>query len=500
MTRKKNNRIKEGDTMRKQTKVILSVIILLALLAAAFAAVLYYGHEQEQNRAIHELNEQVIGLLEEENEQSASEAKIAGLEGRIAELESRYEKDMTESDPEDTSGTEPEEEPEEDPYGLDRTDGIEIPVFTEENMKAFDIPDNEALHFAAKLKAGWNLGNTFDAQDAGRGDPNRDYETYWCHAKTTKELIHAIKKAGFNTIRIPVSWHNHVSGINYRIDTAWLNRIKEVAQWIVDEDMYFIINIHHDNSKDYMYPDNVHYEQSEEYVTAIWSQVAEAFAEFDDHCIFECMNEPRLVGSNYEWWLNQNAHECQVAAECINRLNQKFVDTVRASGGYNTNRYLLVPGYCGSVDGALSALFRMPEDQAENRIMIEVHAYTPYNYALNTNSSDSSFDLDRDTEKKNEIATFMTKLYKKYITNGIPVLIDEFGALQKNSKDLQDRVNFAAYYVASASARGMTCVWWDNHVFTGGGEKFGLIERNAVKWKYPDIALAILWNCEFNRK
>ena len=125
--------------MRKQTKVILSVIILLALLAAAFAAVLYYRHEQEQNRAIHELNEQVIGLLEEENEQSASETKIAGLEGRIAELESRYEKDMTESDPEDTAGTEPEE----DPYGLDRTDGIEIPVFTEENMKAFDIPDEQ---------------------------------------------------------------------------------------------------------------------------------------------------------------------------------------------------------------------------------------------------------------------------------------------------------------------------------------------------------------------
>ena len=486
--------------MRKQTKIILSVIIILAMLAAAVAAVFYYRHEQKQNRAIIELNEQVIGLLEEEKEQSVSEEQIEALEDRITELETRYEKNMTESVPEEATGAEPEKEPAEDPYGLDQTDGIAIQVFTEENMKAFDIPDNEALHFAANLKAGWNLGNTFDAQDAGRGDPKRDYEIYWCHARTTKELIHAIKKAGFNTIRIPVSWHNHISRTNYRIDTEWLNRIKEVAQWIVDEDMYFIINIHHDNSLDFMYPDNTHYEQSEEYVTAIWSQVAEAFAEFDDHCIFECMNEPRLVGSDYEWWLNQNAKECREAAECINMLNQKFVDTVRASGGCNTTRYLLVPGYCGSVDGVLSALFRMPEDPAENRIMIEVHAYTPYNYALNTNSPDSSFDLDKDGDKKNEIATFMTKLYKKFIANGIPVVIDEFGALQKNSQDLQDRVNFAAYYTASASARGMTCVWWDNHSFSGDGEKFGLIDRNAVKWKYPDIALAILWNCEFNRK
>ena len=94
----------------------------------------------------------------------------------------------------------------------------------------------------------------------------------------------------------------------------------------------------------------------------------------------------------------------------------------------------------------------------------------------------------------------MNRLYNEYIANGIPVLIDEFGALQKKTSDLQDRVNFAAYYVASASARGITCAWWDNHAFTGGGERFGLIDRKIIQWKYPDIALAILENCEFNRR
>ena len=212
------------------------------------------------------------------------------------------------------------------------------------------------------------------------------------------------------------------------------------------------------------------------------------------------MNEPRLVGSTHEWWLDQNAPECREAAECINRLNQEFVNTVRAAGGMNEDRYLLIPGYCGSPDGVLSDLFKMPEDSADNRIMIEVHAYTPYDYALNRDNPDTSFDLEMDKAKKSEIAGFMNKLYNKYIANGIPVIIDEFGALQKKATDVQDRVNFAAYYVASASARGIPCVWWDNHAFSGNGEKFGLIDRKSVVWKYPDIALAILKNCEFNRR
>ncbi len=399
-----------------------------------------------------------------------------------------------------TARTEAASETAESDYGLTPSENIQIPVFTEADMKAFTIPDNEALQFTRTLKAGWNLGNTFDAMDEGSGVPGRDYETYWTGAKTSKELIHALKEAGFNLIRMPVSWHNHVSGDHYEIDAAWISRIKEVARWIADEDMYFIINVHHDNSKKYFYPDSEHYEQSEKYLTAIWSQMAAAFGDFDNHCIFESMNEPRLVGSEYEWWLNPNVPECKDAADCINRLNQKFVDTVRAAGGNNATRYLLVPGYCGSPDGVINSLFVLPTDSADNRIMIEVHAYTPYNYALNRNNPDCSFDLETDKGKKSEISSFMNNLYTKYIANGIPVLIDEFGALQKNKDDLQGRVNFAAYYTASASIRGITCVWWDNHAFSGNGERFGLINRNKVTWVYPEIAIAILENCLVNRR
>ena len=383
---------------------------------------------------------------------------------------------------------------------LIQTDGIQIPFFRDEDMKTFEIPDNEALQFTRTLRVGWNLGNTFDAQDPGDAVQGRDYETYWCGAKTSRKLIQELKAAGFKLIRMPVSWHNHLTDDDYTIDETWMNRVREVAGWIVDEGMYVIINIHHDNSKKYLYPDREHYDQSEKYVTAIWAQLADAFSDFDDHCIFESMNEPRLVGTDYEWWLNEAVPQCREAAECINELNQKFVDTVRSTGGNNATRYLSVPGYCASPDGALSLLFQVPEDSAENRIIIEVHAYTPYNFALNLQSTDSSFDLEKNAEKKQEISVFMNKLYNKFIKYGRPVLIDEFGALQKNQNDLQDRVNFAAYYIASASARGITCCWWDNHVFSGSGERFGLIDRNAVRWKHPDIALALLRNCLYHRE
>lgn len=378
---------------------------------------------------------------------------------------------------------------------------ITIPVI--EAMKRFELPDNEALRFVKDMKTGWDLGNTFDAYDDQGWFKGSEpgMETAWHGDKTTRELIAAIREAGFGTIRISVSWHNHVDENNI-IHPDWLARVKEVAGWVVDEGMYAIINVHHDNTPNkknhYFYPDSAHYEQSAAYLGAIWQQMADAFAEFDDHVILESMNEPRLVDTGYEWNFSETSAECRDAAECINKLNKLFVDTVRATGGNNATRYLLVPGYCASPYGATNQYFRLPEDTADNRIIIEVHAYTPYNFALNQGDGNyADFDLD-ETKKIQEIAQFMNDLYKKYTSQGIPVVIDEYGAMEKKG-NLQDRVNWAAYYVCAASARGMTCCWWDNNAFTGNGERFGIINRKTAEWKYPEIVEAIMANCMFNR-
>ena len=378
-----------------------------------------------------------------------------------------------------------------------RTVGINIPVIND--IKEFEIPDNEALAFLRDMKCGWNLGNTFDAFNGYTGHfSGIGMESIWVGIKTSRKLIAAIKEAGFNTIRIPVSWHNHVDE-NDVIDREWIDRVREVAGWALDEGMYVIVNVHHDNDKNYYYPDTVHYDRSAAYLASVWKQIAEAFRDCNDHLIIESMNEPRLVGTQYEWSFNSGVSDCRLAAKYINQLNQLFVDTVRASGGNNATRYLAVPAYAASPGSTVDQAFQLPEDTVKNRIIVSAHAYTPYNFALNIQSSDRTFDLEKDRNKKDEIASFMNKLYNRFVKYGIPVMMDEFGALDKDG-NTQDRVNFTAYYVASASARGITCVWWDNHSFSGNGERFGLINRSTVKWIYPDIVLAIMENCLYNRE
>ena len=381
-------------------------------------------------------------------------------------------------------------------------DGVTIPDVT---VKQFEIPENEAMLFAQNIRAGWVLGNTFDAYDNGwMGKSALAAETYWCGVQTSEKLIDTVNKAGFNAIRIPVSWHDHVDE-NFVVDSVWMNRVKEVAGWALDRGMYVIINVHHDNAPDLsafsskkkgtacFYPDSEHYEQSAAYLTAIWSQMAEAFKDCDEHLILESMNEPRLTGTNYEWSFDKNSPVCRDAMDCINKLNQLFVDTVRASGGNNATRYLMVPSYDANPSYACNEYFVFPTDPCEvSHIILEAHAYTPYNFALNTTGTDQ-FSIDN-SKDKSEIGMFMNELYNKYIANGIPVFIDEYGAVNKNN--LRQRVDFATYYNASARARGIACFWWDNHGFNGSGENFGLIERKSSVWMFPDVVEAIL---KYNR-
>lgn len=354
------------------------------------------------------------------------------------------------------------------------------------NVDKMAVPESEGLQFTKQLKLGWNLGNTFDASDCESYTSNDlDYESAWCGSVTTTRDIAAIKAAGFQTIRIPVSWHNHVDA-QYHINEAWLNRVKEVVSWCRTCDLYVILNIHHDNAEDFLYPDSVHLEQSKAYVTAIWEQLAAAFADEDEHLIFEAMNEPRLVGTAYEWSLDTGNAVCQDAVSCINTLNQVFVDTVRAAGGNNAVRYLMCPGYAASVEGCLNDGFALPQDPA-NRVIVSVHAYTPYNFALNKTGTDE-FDCENSADV-GSITSFMDNLYGKFICNQIPVVIGEFGALNKDN--LEQRVEFAAVYTAAAHRRGIPCCWWDNNAFSGSGENFGLLYRKTAKFLYPEIVQAM---------
>lgn len=349
------------------------------------------------------------------------------------------------------------------------------------NFEKKPLPDKESIKFVENMRLGWNLGNTFDAyDDTGWVDGEMNIETCWTNApKTSKEMIDTVKAAGFNTIRIPVSWHNHVDG-DLNISKQWIDRVQEVVDYAVEDGLYVIINVHHDNDKSNMYPDTAHYESSKKYMTAIWKQVAERFKDYDEKLVFETMNEPRLTGHTNEWWLNYDNPDCIDAIKTINKLNQDCVDTIRATGGNNSQRYIAVPGYDCSVDGATNQYFEVPKDSADDKLIVAVHAYVPYGFALAEKDDPQSverFDINSDT---NDITWAVDTVYDKYISKGIPVYVGEFASLDKNN-NLKDRVDWTAYYTAYAASRGIPCCWWD-----APGDMM-LLERATCTWKFPAI-------------
>ena len=380
------------------------------------------------------------------------------------------------------------------PTATDVPNKIEIPDLT---FTKKELPTNKAITFVQEMKIGWNLGNTFDAVSDTNLSDELKYETSWCGIKTTKEMIDTLKSQGFSSIRIPVSWHNHVSFDDFTISDVWLTRVQEVVDYAIENDMYVILNTHHDNKKEFYYPSKEDLENSKKYLHAIWSQLSNRFADYGETLIFEGMNEPRLTGTNYEWWLDLNNIECKEAIDCVNQLNQEFVDTVRQAGGKNQTRYLMVPGYVASSQYATNHNFILPTDSVPDRLIISVHAYTPYNFALQSPTESGS--VSEWSSKLNgctkEIDAFMNSLYEKFISKGVPVIIGEFGARAKGD-NLNSRIDYASYYVGYARSNGITCFWWDNNSFSGAGENFAIFDRKTNTFPCPELVQGMMNYCE----
>ena len=361
--------------------------------------------------------------------------------------------------------------------------------------------DTEAI--LEDMGLGWNLGNSLDATlGSGLGT-----EISWGNPKTTQALIDKVKSLGFNTVRVPVSWGKHVSGDNYTIDSAWLARVKEVVDYCYKNDMYVILNIHHDTKSSASasgagyYPRSSAYSSSEKFVTSVWSQMAEYFKDYDYHLIFETLNEPRLIGTGYEWWFNKwnIPSEVKDAIECINKLNQKAVDTIRNTGSNNRGRLIMCPGYDASIDGATVSGFKLPTDISgnKNRIAVSVHAYSPYNFAMNVGSGSTS---KYTSSIKNELQDLFSTLKSNFRDKGIPVVIGEFGSTDKNNT--AERVKWATDYTALAKKNNIPCVLWDNNAFAVyngssivlNSEYHGYINRkdNTVTSPAKDVIEALM--------
>ncbi len=353
--------------------------------------------------------------------------------------------------------------------------------------------------FMEAMGAGWNLGNSLDANSKD----GLAAETSWSNPATTREMVEAVHDAGFETIRIPISWGKHVSGDEYTVDGEWMARVKEVVDYAYEDGMHVVINIHHDNlganqtpspSTPGYYPTSEKKEESLKFITSVWSQVAEEFKDYDEKLVFETLNEPRLAGTNNEWWFdanNPNA-DCVDAVKTINEFNQSAVDAIRSSGGNNSSRYIICPAYAASEYGCTTSEFKLPDDPA-NKIILSVHGYVPQDLCLGSTTDDTSAKATQFSDAyKKQVEDFYGRLNTNFVSKGIPVFVGETGVSNKNNNSA--RAAWAKATYENAAKYGIVNVLWDNNAKNGANksENHWHFDRKTLKWGDPDVINAIM--------
>lgn len=339
-----------------------------------------------------------------------------------------------------------------------------------------------AMQYVSEINMGINVGNSLDVAQVWGG------ETGWGNPKIAKGVFTAIKEKGFNTVRIPVTWFGRKStaeSSNYTVSASLMTRVKQVVNYAIDEGLRVVLNAHHDG--EWLVPIKYlsdGYTIDEEGMTSmlngyskLWSQIADVFKDYGENLMFESMNEVR-EGNNWSGY-----YEAYLG---INRINQTFVDAVRKAGGNNDKRYLVVKAYAG---GGLSksslSTFKIPDDPA-NHIIFSFHSYSPSDFAFDPADSGKPEQTKYvEEDLVSSLETALKKAKTNFIDNGVPVIIGEFGSVNKNNTE--ERIKHAKKYVSLAAEYNIKCFWWDD------GGKYNLVDRTTFQWKntIADEMLAI---------
>lgn len=365
---------------------------------------------------------------------------------------------------------------------------------TAETACAASFTDLSQDEIVSAMGAGWNLGNQLESAVGGTPE-----ETNWGNPTINKSLIKAVKEAGFNSIRVPVSYLSKI-GSDYTIDSNWLDRVQEVVDMCIDNDLYVIINMHGDgyNSIEggWLLCNGSNQASIQAKYKACWKQIATRFKSYDEHLIFESMNEEfdGTYGTpNTTYYSN------------INTLNQIFVDTVRQTGGNNGKRWLMLPGWNTNIEYTAGNYgFSIPSDSYctanGKRIMISVHYYDPWGFCGEESSTatqwgssaTNSYKVDSWGDESYMKEQFV-KLYNKFTSQGYPVVIGEYGAIDKSAYDSNNtacRAEFASKVCSYAKKYGCVPVWWDNGVTDTYG--FALFNRYTYTVTQQKIIDAIM--------
>lgn len=338
-----------------------------------------------------------------------------------------------------------------------------------ENSKTVPADTEQtAAELVSKMGIGINIGNTMDSWPGGD-------ETAWGCPRITAELLDSIKEQGFKTVRIPVTYYETIGPApDYTVSAEWLDRVYEVVKTAYNKGFYVITNMHHEGNWLMTKTDDL--ENMKQKFTSVWKQIAEKLAGFGDMLMFEGFNEVR-DGDN---WTGDSE-----SFDIINELNSLFVSTVRATGGNNAGRYLILNTYAGSCSSLDISCWEKPQD-AQN-IIASVHCYQPSDFCFNWGSG--VFDKDTATT---QLEGIFSDLDLCFIQNGIPVVIGEFGCV--NRGNTQDRVEYIKIFRSLCEKYGVSAIWWDNGLYGEDTDKenFGLLDRSTYEWKFPEIVQALI--------
>jgi endoglucanase len=369
-------------------------------------------------------------------------------------------------------------------------------AYAENNIPQEQMADKSAYDYFRdeKMRIGWNLGNTLDSYRGGIGD-----ERAWGNPSVNQALMNGVKAAGFDVIRIPVTWMGHIgSSQDHLIAESRLKRVAEVVEMAHNAGLKVIINLHHDGSTPSMNQEDgwlsirkssrnrSDYEKITHQFVRVWVQIALYFKNYGDWLMFESMNEIHDGG----WcWSPEFKMSPQQQLDIVNEWNQLFSDIVRRSGGNNEKRYLIIPAYCTNPQQTVADTFILPTDASANRQVVTFHYYDPYEFSISAKRTEWGSAADKQ-KVDNDFAPFKSK----YIDNKIPVIIGESGAARqlystdsaKEAQVRQTRLDYTGYVFAKAKEYGLVPLYWDNGEITGNGEKFGLFNRNTGQPNMPE--------------
>lgn len=341
--------------------------------------------------------------------------------------------------------------------------------------------NRSALAYVSALHIGWNLGNSLDAYTNGVAS-----ETAWGNPRSTPQLFKGVAQAGFDVVRIPVTWLGHIgtASSGYKLDEAWLRRVAEVVGYARDAGLKVIINIHHDGA------DSQHWLSIREasasetkrtlitrQLVSVWTQIASYFKNHGDYLLFETMNE--IHDGGWGWGDNRKDNGKQYAI--LNEWNQVVVEAIRSTGGNNRYRYIVIPGYVTNPDLTVEHL-RLPRDPTPGKLIVTVHFYDPADFAIFATVSQWGAGArslgNTSWAQEAHVRSTFAKLKATFIDTGVPVYLGEYGAVRQKGTEAF-RSYYMEYVTLAARTYGILPIYWDNGATGTGKEQFGIIDRQT---------------------